>query len=128
LKYNKEIFNIFGTFNIKGQLGSGGTSIVRIAMINDKEYAIKFLLENIKTNESTAFKRFKQAYINISSIHYTGVILPQIHFDKLEIDNETTVAYSIMPKADMTLKEWRKEIELSFELFEKLFKKLNFRT
>jgi serine/threonine-protein kinase len=124
LKSNKQIFNIFGTFNINSQLGAGGTSIVRMALFNDTEYAIKFLLENIKTKESTAFKRFKQAHINISSIQHTGVILPQIHFDKLEIDDETIIPYIIMPKADMTLKEWRKDKELSFKAFEKLFKNI----
>lgn len=124
LKKNKQIVNIFGTFDIKKQVGSGGTSIVRTVVFNDKEYAIKFLLENIRSKESTAFKRFKQAYINISAIQHTGIILPQIHFDKLEIDDETTISYVIMPKADKTLKEWRKDIEFSFKHFEKLFKNI----
>ena len=69
IKSNKYISNILGTFEIKEQLGQGGTSVVRRAILNSsEEFAIKFLLENIKVTESRAYKRFKQAHINLLKI------------------------------------------------------------
>ncbi len=122
LKQNKSISNIFGDFCIEKQLGEGGTSIVREASFNGEKYAIKFLLENIKDGESRAFKRFKQAYMNMMLAQHSSVILPQIHFDLLLVTDDLLIPYTIMPKADMTLKEWNGENDLSFDMFEKVFK------
>gem|GEM_PF-1159483 len=121
LQENKTIHNIFGEFKIGGQLGEGGTSSVREAFLDTKAYAIKFLFENIHEKKSKVFKRFMQAYINISEIQHTAVVLPQIHIDKIQIDKTTVLPYVIMPKAKMTLKDWSKDNELSFDMFEKLF-------
>ena len=123
IKSHKYISNSLGKFEIKEQLGQGGTSIVRRAILDDKhEFAIKFLLENIHDEESSAYKRFKQAHINMLTIQNTGAILPQIHFDSLAIDDNTTIPYIVMLKAEKTLRELKNENEMSFELFEKLFK------
>lgn len=125
LKKEKEIINILGCFKLKEQLGQGGTSTVRAASLNgNSNYAIKFLIENIKEKESRAYFRFKQAYINILSIQHTGVVLPQIHFDILEIDEETIIPYSIMLKAEKTLKDIINENEMTFEIFENIFRNL----
>ena len=125
LKNNKQLKNVFGEFEVGKQLGAGGTSIVREAILDGKPYAIKFLHENIADKETTAFKRFKQAYINLSEIQHSGVILPQIHIDILKIDDNTHLPYTIMPKADMTLKDWAKkahaEDKMTFEFFEQTF-------
>ena len=49
IKSNSNISNSLGNFEIKEQLGQGGTSIVRRAVLDDKqEFAIKFFLENIQ--------------------------------------------------------------------------------
>ena len=122
IKSNKYISNILGTFEIKEQLGQGGTSVVRRVVLNGKqEFAIKFLLENIKDSESKAYKRFKQAHINLLTIQNTGAILPQIHFDSLLLDNSTLIPYIIMIKADKTLKAYKDENDMDFETFEKIF-------
>lgn len=125
LKKEKKINNTLGCFDLEEQLGQGGTSIVRAASLNgNRNYAIKFLIENIKGKESRAYFRFKQAYINILSMQHTGVVLPQIHFDTLEIDEKTIIPYSIMLKAEKTLKDIINENEMTFEIFENIFKNL----
>lgn len=125
IKTHKYISNALGMFEIKEQLGQGGTSIVRRAIFeDDHEFAIKFLLENIAETHPKAYKRFKQAHINILSIQHTGAILPQIHLDHLAIDDSTTIPYIIMLKADKTLKDLKNKNEVSFELFERLFESM----
>lgn len=125
LKKQKIVINTLGCFELEEQLGQGGTSIVRAASLNgNSNYAIKFLIENIKEKESRAYLRFKQAYINILSIQHTGAVLPQIHFDILEIDEKTTIPYSIMLKAEKTLKDIVNNNEITFEIFENIFKNL----
>lgn len=126
IKKNEYIENILGRFKIEEQIGQGGTSVVRrVIFENSQEFAIKFLLENIKFNESIAFKRFKQAHINMLRIQNTGVILPQIHFDHLDINKDITIPYIIMLKADKTLKDFKKDHQITFEDFEKIFKSLS---
>lgn len=125
LKKQKIVINTLGCFELEEQLGQGGTSIVRAASLNgNSNYAIKFLIENIKEKESRAYLRFKQSYINILSIQHTAVVLPQIHFDTLEIDEKTLIPYSIMLKAEKTLKDIINENEITFETFENIFKSL----
>lgn len=125
LKKEKNIINTLGCFELEKQLGQGGTSIVRATSLNgNSNYAIKFLIENIKEKESSAYLRFKQSYINILSIQHTGVVLPQIYFGILEIDDKTMIPYSIMLKAEKTLKDIINEDEVTFEIFENIFKKL----
>ena len=125
LKKHSYIINAYGNFEIKEQLGQGGTSIVRkVIFENKEEYAIKFLLENIQQKESKAFKRFKQAHLNLLKIQSTGVILPQIHFDILNVSESVSIPYIIMSKADKTLYELKKETKIEYELFEKILKSL----
>ena len=125
LKKQKSVINTLGCFELEEQLGQGGTSIVRAASLNgNSNYAIKFLIENIKEKESRAYLRFKQSYINILSIQHTAVVLPQIHFDTLEIDEKTLIPYTIMLKAEKTLKDIINENEITFETFENIFKSL----
>jgi len=123
LKLNKKVSNILGDFEIKKEvLGKGGTSVVKKAIFENKqEFAIKFLLENIKEKESKAYKRFKQAHVNMLSIQNTGIILPQIHFDCLILDEATKIPYIIMLKAEGTLKGSKEGNEISFERFEEIF-------
>jgi len=110
LKEYKKLINIYGEFNLETKsLGQGGTSMVKGFIFNEKEYAIKFLSENIKDNDSKSFKRFKQAHLNLNSLNLSTVI-PQLHMDKLEINKELTVPYIIiMEKADKTLKQYISE-------------------
>ncbi len=131
LKGNKSINNVLGIFEIGGVLGEGGTSIVRKATLlsSDKEnfkpeFAIKFLSENIKVKESKAYQRFKQAHINLLLIQHSGHVLPQIHFDTLTISEEVTIPYILLKKADKTLKEYRSETTINYELFVKIFNSL----
>lgn len=120
--------NIYGEFTLKDKnIGNGGTSEVKGFEFGGKEYAIKFLLEDISQKESQAFKRFKQAHLNLVAIQHSGVILPQLHFDVLNI-GEIQVPYIIMPRVEKTLKSYVKEEKknnkFSFELFENIFENL----
>ncbi len=125
---NRNITNILGDFEIGKQLGVGGTSVIREATLDGKIYAIKFLHENIADKETTAYKRFKQAYINLKNIRDSKVVLPQLHIDTLKINDDIIIPYTIMPKADMTLKDWHKEVhakgKMTFEIFEQSFKNI----
>ena len=123
---NKVLKNIYGEFKLtRKDIGSGGTSIVKEFELEGKKYAVKFLLENIAKKESKAYKRFKQAHLNLLSIQQSGVILPQIHMDKLKINENVTVPYIIMPVADLTLKKYikdkKKNNEFNIQIFEKVF-------
>lgn len=123
---NNELVNIYGNFKLATKvLGNGGTSIVKGFEFDKKEYAIKFLLDNIFEKESSAFKRFKQAHLNLISIQYTSCVLPQIHFDSLAISANLIIPYIVMPKVETTLKSYmdekKKNKEFDFELFKKMF-------
>ncbi len=130
-KKNDEISNIYGTFKLTTKvLGNGGTSVVKGFNFgsNENEYAIKFLLDNIFEKESSTFKRFKQAHLNLLSIQHTGCVLPQIHFDSILIEDNIRIPYIIMPKAEYTLKSYvdekKKNEEFDFQVFQNLFKSL----
>jgi serine/threonine-protein kinase len=118
-KNNNEIKNALWIFKIWKQIWQWWTSIVKECTIDwiDKEYVIKFLLENIATKKSTKYQRFKQAYINLISLKNNSFIIPQIHFDNLIINNELIIPYIIMHKAE----KWKLEIAVDFEDFEKKF-------
>lgn len=131
LKNNESLENVLGAFSIGEWLGEGGTSIVRNATLLSSgtgsfkpKLAIKFLAENINKKESKAYKRFKQAHINLLLIQNLGHVLPQIHFDTIEISEEITIPYIILKKADKTLKEYKSENIIDFELFVKIFDSL----
>lgn len=120
--------NIYGEFRLTDKnIGNGGTSEVKGFEFGGKQYAIKFLLEDISQKESQAFKRFKQAHLNLVGIQHSGSILPQLHFDVLNIAH-IKVPYIVMPRVEQTLKsfvkEKKKKGEFSFELFEKIFDNL----
>ena len=125
---NLSLQNIYGEFKLVDKnIGNGGTSEVKGFEFGGKRYAIKFLLEDISQKENQAFKRFKQAHLNLVGIQYSGAILPQLHFDVLDIAN-IRVPYIVMPRVEKTLKsfvnEKKKNDEFSFELFEKIFENL----
>jgi serine/threonine-protein kinase len=125
---NLSLQNIYGEFKLVDKnIGNGGTSEVKGFEFGGKRYAIKFLLEDISQKESQAFKRFKQAHLNLVGIQHSGAILPQLHFDVLDIAN-IRVPYIVMPRVEKTLKsfvnEKKKNDEFSFELFEKIFENL----
>jgi len=125
---NPVLQNIYGEFTLtEKNIGNGGTSEVKGFEFGGKQYAIKFLLEDVSQKESQAFKRFKQAHLNLVGIQHSGAILPQLHFDVLDIA-DIRVPYIVMPRVEQTLKsfvnEKKKNGEFSFELLEKIFKNL----
>lgn len=95
---NLSLQNIYGEFKLVDKnIGNGGTSEVKGFEFGGKQYAIKFLLEDISQKESQAFKRFKQAHLNLVGIQHSGSILPQLHFDVLDV-GELKVPYIVMPR------------------------------
>ena len=81
----QELDNPLGKFIIDGDLGEGGTSVVKKARLageeNSRKYAIKFLLVDIAENKSTEYKRFRQAYINLASVQHLGCCIPFMSYD-----------------------------------------------
>jgi serine/threonine protein kinase len=127
-KTNNTLENIYGKFKLVDKnIGNGGTSEVKGFEFVGKKYAIKFLLEDVSQKESQAFKRFKQAHLNLVGIQYSGVILPQLHFDILAINN-LRIPYIVMPRVEKTLKSYVKEKkknkQFNFELFTKILSNL----
>jgi len=123
LKENKVIENELGTFEIqKDDIPDGGTSLIRVAKKDENDYVIKFLLENQK-EESTAYKRFKQAH-NITSNLKLNSILTQLHLTSLVLDKETVIPYIVMPRAKGTLKDFKKNNKITFEIFELIFNRM----
>lgn len=121
--------NIYGEFNLTSKnIGNGGTSEVKGFNLNGYEYAIKFLHENIASSETSAFLRFKQAHLNILELQHLGVVLPQLHMDKLKISEDLVIPYVIMPIAEKTLKEWWREEQKNdhfcIDTFENIFNEL----
>jgi len=123
LKSSPDLSTPLGEFHVGKQLGQGGTSIVRLATYEDteREYAIKFLLEDVSKKESKAYKRFKQAYVNLVNVQHIGVTLPLINFGILEVSDSLSIPYVIMRKADSTLDKYVEEKGRDFELFKKVF-------
>lgn len=121
----KEISNEFGTFMLGDELGKGGTSIVRAAKLNGegREFAIKFLAQDVGIRESRAYKRFKQAFLNLSAVQYVGCVLPLIHLGVTSIGDHK-IPYQIMMKAESDLKRWIKGKKIDFAEFEKVFNSL----
>lgn len=98
------------------------TSIVKDIKINwvNGKLVIKFLLENISKIESENFKRFKQAYINLLLLKSNNYIIPQFYFGELILDDNNTVPYIIMHKANKS----KLEVASDFEDFEIKFTQL----
>lgn len=113
-----------GTFNIGKTIGEGGTSIVRKAHIDNlnKEFAIKFLAENLKAKPSKQYKRFKQAYINLFYDQHFLPIVPQLYFGELQ-EKDFIIPFTIMPYLPKTLKNYRKGLgsNFNFQNFENIF-------
>ena len=122
-----EIENVLGKFELKENLGQGGTSIVRKTICNGHEFAIKFLITNV-ANKDSRYLRFKQAYINISNIQHIGGIVPLLFFDEIKMQNEegqdVLIPYIIMRKTDDVFSKFYKEKEIMFDEFEIIFKRL----
>lgn len=126
IKKDGVIENQLATFVVGRILGEGGTSIVYEASIKDSPvaFAIKVFSEDISKEQSTAYKRFRQTYINLSSIQHLGFLLPQIHWGVLTVPDVGQFPYSVMLKADSTLFEEFKSTETSFNDFKSVFSEL----
>lgn len=126
IKENPEIVSPLANIVIGKRVNSGGTAIVHEATIEDLpgKFVIKLLLENIKEKETSAYKRFKQAYINLQLVQNSRIFMPQIYFHTLSINEELTIPFTIMPFAENTLKTFLKGKEISFDFWLKVFNDL----
>lgn len=122
-----EIFIKWSTEGEKG--GQWGTSYVKNIDLKvddntviENKLVIKFLAENISKgkNESKRFKRFKQTYYNILLLKDKSYIIPHIYFWKYVYDEETTVPFTIMMKAETPILEPAED----FDQFEYKFNRL----
>lgn len=107
LKEKKILSTDIGDFLFREEpLGSGGNSTVFLFERNNREYAIKFLtVEGI--NEK--IKRFTDEYFALAQCPSHPNILPQYHFDKVEI-NEKSYFIIISKKFEYSLKKYKKNI------------------
>lgn len=126
IKKNSKIVTPLAKINIGKRISSGGTSSVYEATFENStcKFVVKLFLENIKEKESSAYKRFKQAYINLQLVQNSNIFLPQIYFHTLHITEELIIPFTIMPLAENTLASFIKEKEMDFELWIKLFNEL----
>lgn len=85
----------------------------------ENKLVIKFLLEDIKEVESSKFRRFKQAYINLLLLKNNKYIIPQFYFDKTII-GEYYIPYIIMHKASKS----KLDVALNYDDFEYKFHQL----
>lgn len=123
IKENPEIKTPLTKIIIGKRISSGGTSIVHEATFENSSnrFVIKLFLENIKNKKSSAYKRFKQAYINLQLVQNSNVFLPQIYFHTLVVSDELTIPFTIMPFAEHTLSSFVKDKNINFELWLKIF-------
>lgn len=121
----KKIENEFGSFSLGTTLGQGGTAIVREATLagSTRRFAIKFLLKDVSHCEDDVYLRFKQAYINLSSIQHLGCCVPLLLMGRYHCES-ADIPYMIMARADSDLKAFIKTQTVSFEMFESVFQAL----
>ena len=123
----KDIQTDLGRIALGKLLGQGGTSIVRIGTFDgcDKEFAIKFLLVDVKQRDPDEYKRFKQAYLNVSCAQKSGCVVPMVHFGVCATGGKR-IPYQVMAKMDADLKRFVVGKQpLPFECFEKVFNALS---
>lgn len=108
------------------RVNSGGTAIVHEAKLEDYngKFVIKLFLENIAKKETSAYKRFKHAFINLQLVQNSNIFLPQMYFNTIQISDELVIPFTIMPFAEHTLASFLKDKKMSFELWLKLFNDL----
>lgn len=126
IKQNPEIITPLAKIVIGKRVNSGGTAIVHEATIeiSSEKFVIKLLLENIKEKESSAYKRFKQAYINLQTVQDSNIFLPQIYFHTLQLSEDIIIPFTIMPYAEDTLASYVKNKNIDFELWLNIFNEL----
>lgn len=122
----KTVENELGSFSLGKVLGRGGTAVVREATLgdlSDKKFAIKFLLTDLSKREGKNYLRFKQSYINLSSIQHLGCCIPLLLLSRHESE-DVVLPYVVMGRADSDLKRELKGKTVNFEQFEKIFLRL----
>ena len=135
----KEIENSLGKFIIVGDLGNGGTAIVKKVEMKgceaDCKYAVKFLLVDIADDKSSVYKRFRQAYINLASVQHLGCCIPLFYFGEHEgrLENRVfKIPYVMMREADTTMykrytqetKKGKHHIVANYDEFRQIFERL----
>lgn len=123
IKKNSEIITPLTKITVGKRINSGGTAIVHEATLENfgNRFVIKLFLENIKEKKSSAFKRFKHAYINLQLVQNPKIFLPEIYFHTLSISDDIIIPFTIMPFAEDTLATFVKDKEMTFDLWLKLF-------
>ena len=122
----KTVENELGTFSLGKVLGHGGTSVVREATLgglSNKKFAIKFLLKDVSKRQGKDYLRFKQAYVNLSSIQHLGCSIPLLLLSRHESE-DVVLPYVVMGRADSDLKRELKGKTVSIEQFERIFLRL----
>lgn len=107
LERSKTLVTDIGDFNFQeSQLGSGGNSTVFLFERNSKEYAIKFLTIE---NDSRKIQRFKDEFFAMAQCPSHVNILPQYHFDQIQIEEEVYFII-VSKKFDMSLRKFKIDI------------------
>lgn len=114
-------------FTNNDRIGQGGNGVVYLAMINEKEIAIKFLI----SDSERKYVRFKSEFFNTNYVRNELLnVVNMIHYGELKIQEEMKIPYIIMTRYSKNLKRYRqKKSEINekefFNLVKFLFSTLN---
>lgn len=103
-KNNKSITLTLGEISNLEQIGQGGNGLVYAGIQNNKEVAIKFLVED---THSGKLERFKAGYFNVNLIEERTNIVNYINYEEIQFENDYLIPAIIMKRYDKALKKLR---------------------
>ncbi|OFD71172.1 MULTISPECIES: protein kinase domain-containing protein [Bacillus cereus group] len=120
IKNNKKSITLtLGEVSNLKQIGQGGNGLVYAGLQNNKEVAIKFLVED---TQSSKLDRFKAEYFNVNLIEDRTNIVNYINYEEIPLEDGYLISAIIMKKYDKALKKLRENTsEISENTFIKLF-------
>ncbi|MEW4206420.1 protein kinase [Bacillus thuringiensis] len=120
IKNNNKSINLkLGEISKLEQIGQGGNGLVYAGIQNNKEVAIKFLIED---TQSSKLDRFKAEYFNVNLIEDRTNIVNYINYEEIQFDDGYLIPAIIMKRYDKALKKFREDTpEINEKTFIKLF-------
>lgn len=105
IRRNSTIVTPLGDVEIVEEIGEGGYAVVFSARWGG-EAAVKFLAEDISSEEPARYRRFVTEFRELIKLSHTGAVVNLYYFGVLETEGGM-FPYVIMELCDSTLKKWR---------------------